>query len=738
MKPIEKLQSLYQQLDSLASAGEDVVADIRKEINNLELAYLKEEVFPQIAAALSLKIKHLRCGLDCSFQYDEEGVINYSFCTTGSMLMIKDSIKVNEGTDALKDSALPIEVDEIKEKVVSDTLTSNVKIVDYSEKAIAVYGAPRHLAESFRQSGGYFKSRLKEGPGWVFSEKRRTQVETLLAPYLSQNCISNISINLSEDSYGNLGKNELDGVTEDDWINMLTNMRCMPYNGFTAPHKAIFVLTIIKAVQSGLQKDNRIYPSSRLESSYRILWNKYIPKNSPFTMNFYQPYAHMSNEPFYNIVKINERASFNINLGWTKVLSLRYIKYGIVDERLFNLLKNNQFTDKLTEALLTKYIYPLSQSFKSSKPQDIKEDLPNNYLSDFQQFLISKTNAQGKHLAPSSINVYVGSLKNEYMRRILAPYTPDGLLESISNLKTLDSIYEKVKNDAINGVISRGVRVALRLYLEFRLSKDSQTNYCGTSRTQNRTSTANPNEIRLVGEEQLKPHPNTLEIESITAEHIHITEGNPTSMFVHFINEIGPDLIADMHIYYLGGELVSQIPNPKYVRASKRLNNGYWVNTNSSTLTKIDQIKKISSYLGIEVEIKMKNAPSIHPQPSSISSNGRPHFSLNGQSPLNKRQSVLACVKLFMTLNPNVPFEVVERNFPSELQGSYGVVAKLAKVNSRIARGYDDNKRFFLDKYQILKAKDGVEFVVCSEWGNQFASFQAHVKKRFGWTLEEV
>ena len=37
---ISKLKELYESLDRLKEGGEDVVAEIRKEINNIELQYL--------------------------------------------------------------------------------------------------------------------------------------------------------------------------------------------------------------------------------------------------------------------------------------------------------------------------------------------------------------------------------------------------------------------------------------------------------------------------------------------------------------------------------------------------------------------------------------------------------------------------------------------------------------------------------------------------------------------------
>nr|DAJ08930.1 MAG TPA: DNA TOPOISOMERASE I [Caudoviricetes sp.] len=731
MTAIEKLQSLYRQLDSQASAGDDVVSDLRKEINNLELAYLKDEVLPQVAASLGAKIKNLRCGLDCSIQFDEEGVINYSFCTTGSMLMIKDSIDAKLCIEAPHAPLHTIESKMEEPKPINARNTSNIRIVDYSEKAIAVYGDTRQLADTFRSIGGYFNARLKDGPGWVFSKKRRAEVEELIAPNSPTQSASGKSIVKSDNLFSSAGQKVPDAMTEDDWIKLLSNMKCMPYNGYIAPHKAIFLLTIIESIRCNYQKDNRIFPTKRLEETFRILWNRYVPKDWPFTINFFQPYAHMSNERFYDIVRVNDRAKFDINLSWTSVKASRYIKYGVLDNRLFRMLKNREFANRICDVLLQTYLNPSLHSNLNQSNNHAKTSVANGYLSDFRKYLLLRTNKHGKPFAASSINVYVGGLKNDYMQSLVTPYSSDGLLESIEDFKVLERIYNKVKTDAINGVVSNSVRVGLRLYIEYRTEKIEATSSTNSLLRDN--NHVKPAAVVVPPKTEIK----STQIKSISAEHIHITEGNATSMIVQFCNEIGPELVADMNINYLGGMLVSKTPNPKYINASKKLNDGYWINTNSSTRTKIEQIKTICTTLGMEVNIEFGDN-DIEVKEDDSGGKSRTLFSLNGHSPLNKRQSVLACVRLFMALNPNVPFEVVERNFPPELQGSYGVVAKLAKVNSRVARGYDDDKRYFLDKDKILKAKDGVEFVVCHQWGNQFPKFQEHIRKRFGWTLEEV
>jgi len=89
---IAKLQSLYRRLDYLQGAGEDVVGDLRKEINNFELEYLRTDVIPKVAALLSRETVGLRCSIDCSVQ-SSKGNVEYTFCTDNSPL-VKGTLSV--------------------------------------------------------------------------------------------------------------------------------------------------------------------------------------------------------------------------------------------------------------------------------------------------------------------------------------------------------------------------------------------------------------------------------------------------------------------------------------------------------------------------------------------------------------------------------------------------------------------------------------------------------------------
>ncbi|MCD8290140.1 MAG: hypothetical protein LUC91_01400 [Prevotella sp.] len=263
----DKLRSLYKQLDTLAASGEDVVADLRKEINNLELAYLKEQALPLVAQFLASKISGLRCGIDCSFQFDGNHSINYSFCTSRTMLYCKDSI----------DTHL------IAKSPQLTTTQPNIK------QPVAVNG-------------------------------------------------------------------ETKAISEDQWIKMLLSMKGIKVKGLTSPHKAIFILTIIDCIKRGYIHDRRVFASNALSNYFIHIWNTYVPTEWPFHANVFQPYIHMSSEPFYSLVYSDGIKDFDVNQNWSRSLVAKYVEYAYFDKQLFDLFHNEKFTNRLSELLIDKFI----------------------------------------------------------------------------------------------------------------------------------------------------------------------------------------------------------------------------------------------------------------------------------------------------------------------------------------------------------------------------------------------
>ena len=55
-----------------------------------------------------------------------------------------------------------------------------LKVVDYSEKAIVVTGNTKLFKSEIKKLGGRYNPRLKCDQGWVFSVKKRQEVEDLV------------------------------------------------------------------------------------------------------------------------------------------------------------------------------------------------------------------------------------------------------------------------------------------------------------------------------------------------------------------------------------------------------------------------------------------------------------------------------------------------------------------------------------------------------------------------------
>lgn len=63
---------------------------------------------------------------------------------------------------------------------IAKSSDNNVTIVDYSEKAIAVYGNTFEIREELNNLGGRFNRNLKGGAGWIFSKKKQDEVSKLI------------------------------------------------------------------------------------------------------------------------------------------------------------------------------------------------------------------------------------------------------------------------------------------------------------------------------------------------------------------------------------------------------------------------------------------------------------------------------------------------------------------------------------------------------------------------------
>lgn len=446
MENLDRLNDLYSKLDELKASGEDVVAEIRAEINNIELKELKEFIFPKAMRELANLLSVFQCTLDFSFQYDGNGVIDYSFCKSGSMSLIRDKAERSKEKPTFK---APTTNTSKRSNVIVESSNAQTfyRIVDYSDRAIAVYGVPKIYTEKFKEIGGYFDKHLREGAGWIFSKKLIDEVRKILSTQT---------------------------ITIED---------CPPSITPTIKHKN-------------------------------------------------------------NIVQAR------------------------------------------------------------NKPTPVPGKLS---IGNFIYYLSSIKNAHGRNFTPSSVSVYSSATRSDYMSEKVRKYDSTGVIYNIKDKKLLVKLYNDIKDDVENGHKSQSFLQAVKLYFQFfeemTSSYEHKNDISLIHNETPQTTLSFENETNSNSTSSKRETATNIIINSIRFDGYNITQGNSTEKFIEFINSIGPDLVYEMYIPFREGLLVDKTCNLKYIAFCKQLNDGYWLNTHSSTLKKIELMRKICENLDVEIHI---------------------------------------------------------------------------------------------------------------------------------------
>ena len=138
----------------------------------------KDELTPEVFAALNSVSNYAS-----SFRYnDSDGMQDYFDTNFYLSIKVSDEYKVIE-PKAKKSSVKPEKVEEAKE--VEAVTVEGLEIVDYSEKAIAVFGDTKAIKERLKELGGRFNPALnyngEKRAGWIFSKKKADEVRNLMA-----------------------------------------------------------------------------------------------------------------------------------------------------------------------------------------------------------------------------------------------------------------------------------------------------------------------------------------------------------------------------------------------------------------------------------------------------------------------------------------------------------------------------------------------------------------------------
>lgn len=119
-----------------------------------------------------------------SFRYDDsDGMQDYYDTNFYLSIKVSDEYQVIE-PKVKKSSVKAEKVEEAKE--VEAVTVEGLEMVDYSEKAIAVFGDTKAIKEQLKELGGRFNPSLnyngEKRAGWIFSKKQADKVKELIKP----------------------------------------------------------------------------------------------------------------------------------------------------------------------------------------------------------------------------------------------------------------------------------------------------------------------------------------------------------------------------------------------------------------------------------------------------------------------------------------------------------------------------------------------------------------------------
>lgn len=269
----------------------------------------------------------------------------------------------------------------------------------------------------------------------------------------------------------------------DRFIDEFIRMRTATKNGIKSPHKAVLLITILKLIGLRIYTTNHIAFDDLLIIEFGRYWDKLVPKDSPFNKNVCHPFIHLSSDSFFHL-NLKNRIT-DINANW-HIDSIREVcNYAFLDEDLYALAQVEESRMKLINFLIGSFgLNNLSSSDSSrmSRPvtainerriEPIKRAPIKTYGNDvrctpesFARYLSSVKNKRGKPFSKSSISVYVGATRGDYMREVLSRFSETDNLYAITDINTLKKVLNYIENDDFKSN-SKTPLFALRLYIRY-------------------------------------------------------------------------------------------------------------------------------------------------------------------------------------------------------------------------------------------------------------------------------
>lgn len=155
---------------------------------------------------------------------------------------------------------------------------------------------------------------------------------------------------------------DLDNITDS-----IFRMKCSNRDGYKAPHKAIYLLSILDCIESGHLTSNRFQISSILLHKFEYNWKKYVDHLKCFSPNIWNPIFYMEDTIVHK--------KYNTGFDGVKPNSLKrcevVFNYLEIPRNLWDFLQDDKNLNSLRNNIISTYI-------SSNKHSIAHSNFPNN------------------------------------------------------------------------------------------------------------------------------------------------------------------------------------------------------------------------------------------------------------------------------------------------------------------------------------------------------------------------
>ena len=154
----------------------------------------------------------------------------------------------------------------------------------------------------------------------------------------------------------------------------------------TAPHKPLFLLTIIELIERGQMHENKIYYSPDLEKTFRKYWDKVIGWNYSIA----RPFFFLKSDGFWSL---HPNIGYEDELRNTKRIDTtpklrRLVAYAIMDEVLFVLLTDSQHREIIRQTIINCYLTDIKNEIEDLIQEQRR--FTEQQIEEYEQLLLSE------------------------------------------------------------------------------------------------------------------------------------------------------------------------------------------------------------------------------------------------------------------------------------------------------------------------------------------------------------